>query len=244
MHKHLPMKAFRILIAEDEVKTSRQIEQQLNQWGYEQVFIANSRGEAEQAFRAGKYDLTFINMDLSGDCGGIQLGRFIKSETPDHPIIYLVENLDQHQIELVKSTLPAGFLFKPIQVDLLHVNVEIVLHKYVNQRDNRDTISLSLGEGHHVLPVRNILYLEADHVYVRVYTSDGESILQRRSLGDLMDQLPAGQFVQTHRSFVVNIRQLNRWDKQYVYLNGHAVPLSRGRRRQVLAMLAGVVGRA
>lgn len=235
------MQTFKILIAENDIASAEEIKKHLTQWGYQVVSIATSRREAEQLYRHEQPDLTLINMHLKSYGAGVELAHFIRRQAQSGPFIYLASALNRQEIELVKPTLPAGFLSKPLQPELLYANVEIALLRYSAQQPAVPVLTLSEGDNHHILPLTNILYLEADHVYVQVYTADGEKILQRRSLTDLLEQLPAGQFVQTHRSFVVNIEQLNRWDKQYVYVRDQAVPLSRGRRKEVLAALEGVM---
>lgn len=235
------MSTFRILIAEHETTTVSRIEKQLCQWGYNLVYQATSRSEAEQLYKLKKPDLTLINMHLRRYGEGIQFAHFIRRRTHNHPIIYMAEDLDRRQLELAKPTLPAGFLFKPIQPDLLYANVEIALHKFASQPAVGPVLMLNDGEESYPLPVNSILYLEANHVYVQVHMTNGQKILQRRALSDLLEQLPPTQFIQTHRSFAVNIKELTRWDKQHVYVDGRAVPLSRGRRNEVLNTLAEVV---
>jgi len=64
-----------------------------------------------------------------------------------------------------------------------------------------------------------------------------DEVVQRATLKEMIDQLPEGQFVQTHRSYAVNISQVSSWDQDYLYVQEYKVPMSRGRRREVLALL-------
>lgn len=63
---------------------------------------------------------------------------------------------------------------------------------------------LQAGVGHtlHMVPVAEVIYLEAADKYVRVVTGSGEHLL-RSSLRELLPRLPADQFWQVHRSTVV-----------------------------------------
>ncbi len=63
---------------------------------------------------------------------------------------------------------------------------------------------LQAGTGNtlHMVPVAEVIYLEAADKYVRVVTAQGEHLL-RSSLRELLPRLPAGVFWQVHRSTVV-----------------------------------------
>jgi two-component system LytT family response regulator len=56
-----------------------------------------------------------------------------------------------------------------------------------------------------LLPVEQIMWIEADGMYVKLHTRDGASHLHRALLGSLDRALDARRFVRIHRSAIVNI---------------------------------------
>ena len=56
-----------------------------------------------------------------------------------------------------------------------------------------------------LLPVEQIIWIEADGMYVKLHTRDGASHLHRALLGSLDRVLDARRFVRIHRSAIVNI---------------------------------------
>ena len=77
-----------------------------------------------------------------------------------------------------------------------------------------------------MVPLAEVLYLQAADKYVRVVTADGEHLL-RTPLKDLLPQLDAGAFWQIHRGTVVRadaIDAVARDDagKLHLTLRGHA----------------------
>ena len=62
-------------------------------------------------------------------------------------------------------------------------------------------------------------------------------VIQRSSLKDLLGQLPPDQFIQTHRSFAINIKRVSHWDTEYIYFNDKEIPVSRNRRKEVFSLL-------
>jgi DNA-binding LytR/AlgR family response regulator len=86
--------------------------------------------------------------------------------------------------------------------------------------------------------VENILYAKAEHVYVGIYFSNEQRVIQRGSLAGLFVQLPANQFIQVHRSYIVNLRWVESWTKDTISIGGQEIPISRSRRQEVLAILS------
>jgi two-component system LytT family response regulator len=56
-----------------------------------------------------------------------------------------------------------------------------------------------------LLPVEQISWIEADGMYVKVHTRDGQTYLHRALLGSLDAALDRRRFVRIHRSAIVNI---------------------------------------
>ena len=78
-----------------------------------------------------------------------------------------------------------------------------------------------------IIPVGDILYLEAADDYVKIFTQEG-SFLKNKTLSFFESSLPAIKFVRTHRSFMVNIHEITRIDP-YEKENHLAILRSGGR---------------
>ncbi len=64
-------------------------------------------------------------------------------------------------------------------------------------------INASIGQQLRLIPVREVLYFQADTKYTRVVTAGGEALI-RKPLKELQDELDAGVFWPIHRSTIVN----------------------------------------
>lgn len=81
-------------------------------------------------------------------------------------------------------------------------------------------LQASIGATLHMIPVDEVLYLEAADKYVRVVTATGEALI-RTSLRELLPRLPAERFWQIHRGTVVRadaIATATRDDSSKVFL--------------------------
>ncbi len=106
------------------------------------------------------------------------------------------------------------------------------MRDFDNSRLNR-SIALHDGNSRQQLVLRDILFIQADHIYVRIYLADGQRVLHRKSLRELQRFLPAPFFLQIHRSHIVNLTWIGEWDSQEIELAGHRLSISRARKKEV-----------
>ncbi|MEL6864899.1 MAG: response regulator [Bacteroidota bacterium] len=231
------MSQYRILIVEDEILIADNIKRFLNKKGYSVVGIAISFEEAVALYIEEKPDLVLLDIKLSGLQTGIDVAQFIQDQENPKPFIFLTSQMDRSNVSEAKRTLPEAYLSKPLRKESLYATIEIVMHKYRQAHNEAPTIPLFDGNQHYLIAIDDILYLQADHIYLKIFRSGDKPIIQRSSMKDFLDQLPAGQFIQTHRSFAINRKHLSGWDSQNIYLGEVAIPISRARRKEVHAYL-------
>lgn len=83
------------------------------------------------------------------------------------------------------------------------------------------------------IPFKDILFIQAEHVYIRLHLVNNQQLLHRISLGAFIKKLPQREFVQVHRSFVINKKQVNHWNNGKINIQGRIIPISRSRRKTV-----------
>ncbi|MEM7369018.1 MAG: response regulator [Bacteroidota bacterium] len=224
--------SYRILIVEDEILIGDTLARYLYKKNYEVVGIATSYEEAQEIFEQELPDLILLDIHLNSQLNGIDFASFVQVHPASVPFIYLTSQTDSKYIQAAKNTFPAGYLSKPIQIGSLFATIEIAMHSH-SMQDSEDelTIQLSDGKKNILVPINDILFLQADHVYVHVYLDGQASLMPRNALTEILELLPTHQFFQTHRSYAVNLHHVTNWDKNYVYIQGHSIPLSRSRRK-------------
>ncbi|WP_421795267.1 LytR/AlgR family response regulator transcription factor [Haliscomenobacter sp.] len=231
------MRKWKILIVEDEILIADTLQRYLEQQGYQVSGIAISYEEAVELFTAEQPDMVLIDIRLSGPKTGIDLALFLQQQTQPVPFIYLTSQTDKKNIDQAKQTFPASFLTKPIQASALYANIEIALHKQETQNLHETKLSIYDGANMYLVPAEDILYLKADHVYVEVYTKHQGILIQRKSLTEMLEDLPLPPFLQVHRSFVINLKAITGWQHHCVFIHDTTIPISRSRRKEILKYL-------
>jgi two-component system LytT family response regulator len=81
-----------------------------------------------------------------------------------------------------------------------------------------------------------VLYVEGMENYVVIYTTD-KKILTHSKLKALAQKLPAKQFLQTHKSYLVAVDKVGSIDGNILHIGNHRVPVSRQLRDTVLTAI-------
>jgi two-component system, LytTR family, response regulator len=112
------------------------------------------------------------------------------------------------------------------------------------QPEEQLRIVVRVGNNIRIIPVADVLYLEAYDDYVKIHTRDG-IFLKKKTMSFYEKALNTAQFVRVHRSYILALSQLTRIEPfekdSHVALlrNGERIPLSKSgytRLRSVLGI--------
>jgi signal transduction histidine kinase/CheY-like chemotaxis protein len=117
----------RILIVEDEAIIAMEIENSLQNLGYEVTSIADAGEKAIIKAEEDKPDIILMDINLKGNIDGIEAANVIRSKS-DTPVVFLTAYHDDERLSRAKSTMPLGYIIKPVQDKELRVSLEIALH--------------------------------------------------------------------------------------------------------------------
>ncbi|MGN0008019.1 MAG: LytR/AlgR family response regulator transcription factor [Alistipes sp.] len=78
--------------------------------------------------------------------------------------------------------------------------------------------------------IDTILYIESVGNYIRVHSADGSSVCSKMALRTILEQLPQGEFVRIHRSFVVARRRIADFTRTAVTLTNTGKQLPVGKK--------------
>lgn len=110
--------------------------------------------------------------------------------------------------------------------------VEELAEVPAKQPEEHQRIVVKAANDIRIIPVKDVLYLEAYDDYVKVYTAEG-LFLKKKTMGYYERVLDPKQFVRVHRSYIIPLSQLTRIEPlekdSHVALlkSGVRVPLSR-----------------
>jgi DNA-binding LytR/AlgR family response regulator len=81
--------------------------------------------------------------------------------------------------------------------------------------------------------VADILYIEADRNYSRIFAGNKEYLLSV-TLKAIEEKLSTNIFIRIHRSYLININQIEEVVDNYVLIAGKSIPMSGGLKENLL----------
>ena len=123
-----------ILIVEDERIVAKDLQETLQELGYDAFAIARSSEEALQVATERCPDLVLMDIRIKGPLDGIETATILR-ERFGVPVVYLTAHADGATLERAKVTEPYGYLIKPIKPDELRSAIEISIFRHdLNRR--------------------------------------------------------------------------------------------------------------
>ncbi|NRA91717.1 MAG: LytTR family transcriptional regulator, partial [Psychroserpens sp.] len=77
---------------------------------------------------------------------------------------------------------------------------------------------------------------EAERNYCRIYSKDKEYLLVM-TLKDMDEKLPKKHFLRIHRSFIVNLSQIEEIASSHIAIGKKAIPVSKSLKEELLKRL-------
>jgi DNA-binding LytR/AlgR family response regulator len=84
----------------------------------------------------------------------------------------------------------------------------------------------------------DVLYIEGLKDYVKIYTQDSlKPILSLMSLKQLEEDLPFGNFVRVHRSYIINVDKISSINKNRIIIDKKQIPIGETYKKQFMNLI-------
>lgn len=255
----------RILIVEDEFLTLEALRDALEGMGYAISGDAMRADKALAILEEGGTDLAILDIQIKGARSGIWLAEQIR-ERFEMPFIFLTAFSDKATIVDAARTQPESYLVKPFVKEDLFAAIELAVYSYAARHHLplpssapltssapatappepiaeikalllTDSIFLKDDLVYHRISVADIQFIQSFRNYLELDLGQGEKRVLRSTLKDFVAQLPSDVFLQTHRSYAVNLQWINMIGGNFVMIGEQEVPLSRDVRQEVVRRL-------
>lgn len=154
-----------------------------------------------------------------------------------HAVDYLLKPFTKERFE---KALEKFFSQAPVQKK----NTEELLQSATHLPSQSERIVVKTAGKIKIIPIPEILYLEAADDYVKIHTKEG-TFLKNKTMGFFENSLPQEQFVRTHRSYILNVQEITRIDPYEkenhlaILRSGARIPISKngyGKLKEVLGL--------
>ena len=244
----------RAILIDDEPLARSVVREYLAPWvDIEVVDECNDGFEGVKSVMQHKPDLIFLDIQMP-KINGFEMLELLE-EKPDVIFAtafdeFALQAFEAHAVDYLLKPFTRERFDKAIQKWMDHHQTSSSKQKTqqlldeVAQTSQKDRVVVKTGSKIKIIPVEDILYLEADDDYVNIHTANG-SYLKNKTMSFFEQTLEPSQFVRVHRSYIIRIQEITRIDPYEkdshlaILKSGAKVPVSKtgyGKLRQVLGL--------
>lgn len=217
------MSAVKILVIDDEVLIAELIKNYLVSFGFSEIYLAHTRKTAIEAMEHIQPDLVLLDLHLQQPKDGLDIAKII-DEQGKPPYIFITANADMLIIQEAIHTKASSYITKPVKKADLFASIQIALK--ANTKPETSFLLIKENNSNVKLNYDEILYIESNSNYINIFTRT-QKIMTRQSLDWAEQELPENQFMRIHRSYIVNIRAVQRTHSKSVFIGEIEIPISR-----------------
>lgn len=226
---------YRCLIIDDEMPAHKALKSHISKYDdLEHSGSAFNGMEALKMLNENSYDIIFLDINMPV-ISGVELMEM----QPNRPITivttaYLDFALSAYQNDAI------DYLLKPISLEKFSKAIEKAKTYYsgINSKKEEntkgETLSYRMNGQLMETSLQDIIYLESLGNYIKLYsTKENLPIIIYGSLSSITTELDKNQFLQVHRSYIVNTKKIKTTTPKSVTMsNDEIIPV--GRKYQIL----------
>lgn len=181
-------------------------------------------------------DVVFLDINLP-DMSGLDFIKTIKNP----PAIVMTTAYPDYAVTSFELDTIIDYLVKPFSFDRFLKAVNKARNSVEKPENssvevNSEAIFLNVDKTHHKIILSDILYLESDRNYITVVTKT-QKLSYIDSLKNWIDRLPKNQFVQVHKSFIINSNCVDKIAGNEIYIASNRIPIGRTYKQDLLKQL-------
>lgn len=183
--------------------------------------------KAHKGMAEHQIDLVFLDIEMPV-LNGFQ---FIES-LEEKPQIILITSKPEYAMQAFDYDV-TDYLMKPITTERFNKSVQKALLRVKTvHSEEEDHIYVSSKLKKVKVYLKDIKWIEGLGDYLKIIT-DNESLLVLSTMKSFVAQLPSDEFMRIHKSYIVNLTRVERFNSQHVELCGEKIPLSRHKKNML-----------
>jgi DNA-binding LytR/AlgR family response regulator len=221
----------RCLIADDEPMARKVLANYVARMPQLELFRACTNAlDVQQILATEPIDLLFLDIKMP-QMTGIELLRNL--ETLSAKVIFTTA-YTEHAFESYELGV-ADYLRKPFSFDRFKTAVERAFPELatpqlqVETEKERTYLFLKVERSMQRVSINQILYIQGYGNYIKVFTTEGMLLAYER-MSDLEHLLPTIQFVRVHKSWIVALNQVTRFQSHTLHIGEVEIPVGEAKR--------------
>lgn len=223
------------IIIEDEIPAQKILKNFIGKIpNLELIGAFNAAIEAYSFLNSNEVDLVFLDINLP-DMSGLEFIKTVK--TP--PSIIITTAYPDYAVSSFELDTIVDYLVKPISFERFFKAINKLKSKQFkpeNKEEVEDSIFLNVDKTHHKIVLNDIVYVESDRNYITLVTKN-KTLSFIDTLKNWSDKLCSKQFVQVHKSYIINVNQVDKISGNTLFVADKKIPIGRTFKQELLKTL-------
>jgi DNA-binding LytR/AlgR family response regulator len=225
------------IIIEDEIPAQKILQNFISKVPYlELTGTFKAAIEANTFLQHHTVDVVFLDVNLP-DISGID---FIKTVS-NPPAVIMTTAYPDYAVSSFELDTIVDYLVKPFSLDrflkaINKLKIKNETEVTPTQEETKKSIFINVDKTHHKIVLDDIVYVESDRNYITVITKT-QKLSYIDSLKKWVEKLPAGQFVQVHKSYIINSKMVSKISGNELFIDDYKIPIGRTYKSNLLKQL-------
>lgn len=225
------------IILEDEIPAQKVLNNYLSKLPFMEVKgVFKAAIEANSFLNSHQVDVVFLDINLP-DISGIDFIKTIKNP----PAVIMTTAYPDYAVSSFELKTIVDYLVKPFSFDrflkaINKVKERLENKEHISEKVGEEFFFLNVDKTLHKIDTNNIIYIESDRNYITVIT-DKKKLSYIDSLKNWSEKLPKNQFIQVHKSFIINRTFVEKISGNEIYVQGNRIPIGRTYKQELLKQL-------
>lgn len=203
------------------------IEEYCKRYGNIDLDSFTSPVEGMERIRLVNPDVVFLDIEMNS-YNGIELAK----QLPKNICIIFTTAFSEYALEGFNVD-AIDFLHKPIFYPRFEQAMQKV-KRYVGQNDEQiktdNILNLKVEHQNVIAKLAEICYMEAMDNYIKIYRHNLPTIVTQMTMREMESRLPKDKFIRIHRSYIVNISEIEKYSNRQIYLRNSSQTIPVGRK--------------
>lgn len=219
------MKTFKCAIIEDSNVQRKILEQIIEKnKNLKLVLSASASTESLKEINASNIDLLFLDIEMP-----VMNGFEFLEGLDIHPQVIITSQNQKYALEAFNFNV-TDFLLKPFSTIRFDAAIKKAIDKVKTAKQKKPESKLVVK--HNLkqveLNVHGILYVEALGDYVKVVTEERNYVILS-TMSAFNKRLEADKFIRIHKSYIVNLKMVERYNHEFIEIKNKKIPISRAK---------------
>ena len=192
--------------------------------------------EAKNGIKNNEIDLIFLDVEMP-----IINGFDLLESLENSPQVILITGKPDYALKAFDYDV-TDYLHKPITPERFDASVKRAVAKYEQANrthEDEEHIFVKSNLKKRKVILNDIKWIEALGDYIKLVT-DEDNIVILSTMKSFEKQLPENKFLRIHKSYIVNLEKVEKFNSKNVEVSGKSIPLSRNKKTELAEALNNV----